>query len=195
MPRAGSSVLYPTMPCAPGADPVSSDDSAAAVVDGATVRAVCFFGIACARWRACEAWARSWIAPRPSTRKSTAERAFGNQLASPVKESSICRATPTRSLACSGPTGRILDIRASLAHVALRARNSSFQERGTDGASEGSDPARRGAHRGDRARERDAGLVPRIRVLRHLLPSSARRAGRPQARAAAHPLPDGGDGP
>ena len=58
-------------------------------------------------------------------------------------------------------------------------------------------PARgpRRAHRRRRRRDRDAGLVPRVRVLGHLLARPARRARRPQAGAAPHPLPDDRDGP
>ena len=39
------------------------------------------------------------------------------------------------------------------------------------------------------------GVVPRVRLLGHLLPRAARRARRPQAGAAPHPLHDGRDGP
>ncbi len=38
-------------------------------------------------------------------------------------------------------------------------------------------------------------VVPGVRLLRHLLPGAARRARRPQAGAAPHPLHDGRDGP
>ena len=51
------------------------------------------------------------------------------------------------------------------------------------------------AHRRHRRRRRDAGLVPRVRLLGHLLPGAARRPRRAQAGAPPDPLPDGRDGP
>ena len=56
----------------------------------------------------------------------------------------------------------------------------------------------RGLLREDRRHRRrggDAGGVPRVRLLGHLLARPARRARRPQARAAAHPLLDERAGP
>ena len=56
----------------------------------------------------------------------------------------------------------------------------------------------RGRRRDDRRhrrRRRDGGLVPRVRLLGHLLARPARRPRRPQAGAAPDPLPDGRHGP
>ena len=53
----------------------------------------------------------------------------------------------------------------------------------------------RGAHPRHRRRRRDARVLPRVRLLRHLLPRPARRPRRPQAGAAPDPLHDGRDGP
>ena len=56
---------------------------------------------------------------------------------------------------------------------------------------------RRRLHRADRRHRRllgDADQLPRVRVLRHLLPRPARRPGRAEAGAATHPLLDAGDG-
>ena len=55
--------------------------------------------------------------------------------------------------------------------------------------------ALRGAHRRHRRRRRDAGLLPRVRLLGHLLARPARRPRRPEAGAAPDPVPDGRDGP
>ena len=52
----------------------------------------------------------------------------------------------------------------------------------------------RGAHPRHRHPRRDADVVPRVRLLGHLLAGAARRARRAQAGAAAHPLHDGRDG-
>ena len=63
------------------------------------------------------------------------------------------------------------------------------------------DPTRTGrrdlrrADRRHRRRGGDAGGVPRVRLLRHLLPRPARRPRRAQAGAATDPLLDGRDGP
>ena len=48
----------------------------------------------------------------------------------------------------------------------------------------------RGAHPRHRHPRRDAVVVPRVRLLRHLLPRAARRARRPQAGPAPDPLHD-----
>ena len=53
----------------------------------------------------------------------------------------------------------------------------------------------RRADRRHRRRGGDAGGVPRVRLLRHLLPRPARRPRRSQAGAAQDPLLDVGDGP
>ena len=48
----------------------------------------------------------------------------------------------------------------------------------------------RGAHPRHRHQAGDGGVVPRVRLLRHLLPCPARRPRRPQAGPAPHPLHD-----
>ena len=53
----------------------------------------------------------------------------------------------------------------------------------------------RGAHPRHRHQGRDGVLVPRVRLLRHLLPGAARRPRRAQAGPAPHPLHDGRDEP
>ena len=56
-------------------------------------------------------------------------------------------------------------------------------------------PRRRRHDRRHRRRGRDAGVVPGVRLLGHLLPGAARRPRRSQAGAPPDPVPDVGDGP
>ncbi len=76
---------------------------------------------------------------------------------------------------------------------------SQQQGAGSDGPPQHEDPAARRLVRGadprHRRRRRDAGLLPRVRVLGHLLPGPAGRPRRPEAGAPAHRLPDERDGP
>ena len=74
----------------------------------------------------------------------------------------------------------------------------SRRSRSRDGPPQHEDPAAgrlRGEDPRHRRRRRDAGLLPRVRVLGHLLPRPARRPRRPQAGAPPHRLPDERDGP
>ena len=70
-------------------------------------------------------------------------------------------------------------------------------ENGRHGTAYDDSPTRRlrGAHPRHRHRRRDAVVVPRVRLLRHLLPGAARRPRRPQAGAAPDPLHDERHGP
>src|SRR6478735_6873014 len=105
------------MPCTPGSVPVSSDVSAAAVVDGKTVRAVSFLDPAAARKRPCPARAARLRAPRPSTTNSTALVAGANHSDRPSRAAISSGTTRVRLRVLDGSTGRLRDIRASLAHL------------------------------------------------------------------------------
>ncbi len=83
--------------------------------------------------------------------------------------------------------------------VRVRSRHTPQQGAGSDGPPQHEDPAARRLVRGEdprhRRRRRDAGLLPRVRVLGHLLPRPAGRPRRPQAGASPHRVPDERDGP
>ncbi len=77
--------------------------------------------------------------------------------------------------------------------------NASRKEPGSDGPPQHEDPAARRFVRGEdprhRRRGRDAWLLPRVRVLGHLLARPAGRPRRPQAGAPPDRVPDERDGP
>ena len=123
--------------------------------------------------------------------------AGANQSDRPSSAAIICGTTSVRLRARGGSAGRLRDIGASLAHpreapAAHRRhprphRHARIPHRLL--------ARRRRTHRRRRRLDRDAGLVPRVRVLGHLLARPARRARRAEAGAAPHPVPDGRDGP
>ncbi|CAM5650375.1 hypothetical protein SVIOM74S_08894 [Streptomyces violarus] len=109
--------------------------------------------------------------------------------------STVCEPLPVGPWA--GSWSRLSVRRSTM--VGVRSRSTLQQGAGSDGPPQHEDPAARRLVRGEnprhRRRRRDAGLLPRVRVLGHLLPRPARRARRPQAGAPPHRLPDERDGP
>ena len=73
-------------------------------------------------------------------------------------------------------------------------RQRSPPDHGTSNRSTASARGLHRAHPRHRRRQGDGGVLPRVRVLGDLLAGSPRRTRRPQAGAAADPVPDGRDG-
>ena len=195
----------PTSPCSPGHSPVSRVVSAAAVVDGNTLRATSFFPISGARKRA-------WPALRAQLQRTEpvddeddgGRRGLQRRLAARRgrrRHRSAHRRGSGRERArrvSSGTSGQV----SHSVRPCPRCRSRPFRARGSTHLTEGTHaphrhppPTSRRAHRRRRCLGGDAGLVPRVRVLGHLLPRASRRARRAEAGAAPHPVPDGRHGP
>ncbi len=103
-----------------------------------------------------------------------------------------------------GPGARLSAARSTMVRVSPLSRapagGTRYVRRSPcrDGPPQYEDPATgrlRGAHPRHRRRRRDAGLLPGVRLLGDLLACPAGRAGRHEAGAPPHPLPDARDGP